>query len=259
MTTHRLRLCAAILGTGILCFGSIVALPRMPREDNSGGSATATPAQRKVKRRRARLQRRRATAGNSATTRPVPQILPPTKTQADALNVPTTTDVDSALSSPEQKSGKRDGGGVGSGAGSGYGSGDGSATPNRNSTGMANSGGGSSVIAGGGGRGVGAGGVVDYNRPFSPRDVDRRARILSKPEAPRTEAARRNNTVGTVVMRLVLTASGEVTNIRVVQGLPDGLSESAVEAARRIKFEPALKDGRAVSQYIQLEYNFNSY
>jgi TonB family protein len=82
---------------------------------------------------------------------------------------------------------------------------------------------------------------------------------LSKPEPLMTEAAKRNNTVGTVVLRAVLAASGEVTNISVVKGLPDGLSESAVEAARRIKFQPAMKDGRIVSQHIQMEYNFNNY
>jgi TonB family protein len=107
--------------------------------------------------------------------------------------------------------------------------------------------------------GVGPGGVVDYSRTFTPRDVDRRARILSKPEPLMTEAAKRNKTVGTVVMRVIFAASGEVTSIRVVQGLPDGLSESAVVAARHIKFQPAMKDGRIVSQYIQLEYNFNDY
>jgi TonB family protein len=107
--------------------------------------------------------------------------------------------------------------------------------------------------------GVRAGGVVDYNRTFSLRDVDRKARILSNPVPLRTDEARRNNTVGTVVLRVVLEKSGEVTNIRVVQGLPDGLSEQAVEAARKIKFQPAIKDGRAVSQYLQIEYNFNTY
>jgi hypothetical protein len=37
------------------------------------------------------------------------------------------------------------------------------------------------------------------------------------------------------------------------------LTEKAISAARMIKFMPAMKDGRAVSQYIQIEYNFNLY
>jgi hypothetical protein len=50
-----------------------------------------------------------------------------------------------------------------------------------------------------------------------------------------------------------------VKYIIVLSGLPGGLTERAVEAARRIKFFPATKDGRPVSMFIQLEYNFNLY
>jgi TonB family protein len=96
-------------------------------------------------------------------------------------------------------------------------------------------------------------------RVFTLHDVDQKARILSRPEPQYTDEARENATTGTVVLRTVFSASGEVTNIRVVNGLPYGLTESAVEAARGIKFSPAMKDGRAVSQYIQIEYNFNLY
>lgn len=111
---------------------------------------------------------------------------------------------------------------------------------------------------GGGGMG-GNGGAFDPNRIFGPREVDVKARLLSKPEPQWTAAAKKNSVAGTVIMRVVLSATGEVINIRVVQGLPDGLSESAVAAARQIKFVPAMKNGRAVSQYIQIEYNFNPY
>ena len=94
---------------------------------------------------------------------------------------------------------------------------------------------------------------------FSGTDVTQKARILSQPRAGYTDTARQNGVSGTVTLRMVLAASGEVTNITVVSGLPDGLSEKAVAAARQIKFEPAMKDGRAVSQYIQVQYNFSIY
>jgi hypothetical protein len=41
--------------------------------------------------------------------------------------------------------------------------------------------------------------------------------------------------------------------------LPEGLTEQAIEAARDIEFKPASKDGRPVSQYVTVEYNFNIY
>src|SRR5205085_6525907 len=114
---------------------------------------------------------------------------------------------------------------------------------------------------GGGGRGGGTGNNgEDYaNRVFNPEDVSQKARILSRPEPQYTEEGRKNQVSGTVVLRAVFSSGGQVTNIRTVSGLPYGLTERAIAAARMIRFSPAMKDGRAVSQYIQIEYNFNLY
>ncbi|HEY3581962.1 MAG TPA: energy transducer TonB, partial [Pyrinomonadaceae bacterium] len=71
--------------------------------------------------------------------------------------------------------------------------------------------------------------------------------------------ARRNAVTGTVILKVIFAASGKVTNIVVVQGLPDGLTERAIVAARKIKFVPATKEGKYVSMWFQLEYNFNLY
>jgi len=58
---------------------------------------------------------------------------------------------------------------------------------------------------------------------------------------------------------MVLRASGEVTDIVVIKGLPHGLNDSAVRAAQETKFEPAIKDDRKVSQYLRMEYGFRTY
>ena len=100
---------------------------------------------------------------------------------------------------------------------------------------------------------------IDYNQVFSGRDVDQRARVLEKPEPGYTAAARKDEITGTVVLGVVFAANGQVTDIKVINGLPDGLTELAVAAAKRVKFKPAMINGRAVSMYIQLEYNFNLY
>jgi TonB family protein len=110
----------------------------------------------------------------------------------------------------------------------------------------------------GGGEG-GAGGEVDHSRPFKPSEVTRKVVITATPEPGFTEEARRNGLHGVVRLRAVFTASGAVRVITVVKGLPDGLTEKAIAAARQIRFTPAQKDGRAVSQYVTLEYNFNPY
>ncbi|HEX6184335.1 MAG TPA: TonB family protein [Pyrinomonadaceae bacterium] len=107
-----------------------------------------------------------------------------------------------------------------------------------------------------GGGGPGKPGTVDYTRTFRPNEVTRKAMITSKPEPGYTEEARKSFVEGVVRLRVVLAASGEVTEIGVVKGLPDGLTEKTIAAARRIKFTPAEKDGRKVSQYAVIDYHF---
>jgi TonB family protein len=97
------------------------------------------------------------------------------------------------------------------------------------------------------------------NRVFSGREVTAKARVLAKPEPQYTESARKYAVHGTVIIRCIFSSSGEVVSLAVKQRLPHGLTERALSAAREIKFTPAVKDGRAVSMYMQLEYNFNLY
>jgi len=98
-----------------------------------------------------------------------------------------------------------------------------------------------------------------YNgeRVYTGREVDVKARLLTKPEPNYTEDARKNNISGLVILKVIFAKNGEVENIRVVSGLPYGLTEQAITAARKIKFSPAMKDGKPVSIWMQLEYNFN--
>jgi TonB family protein len=183
----------------------------------------------------------------------------PTMQVDPLLAKPDTRDIpyglpDSASTTPSSGPGK--GGGMGDGTGGGMGTGEGTGLgPGRGG----NTGGGDARPGGGGPGGGGGGREMDYTRPFRQNDVTVRALITYKPEPGFTEEARKNNVTGTVRLRAVLSASGEVTSVSIVKGLPDGLTEKAIAAARQIKFRPAQKDGRTVSQYVVLEYNFNIY
>lgn len=97
------------------------------------------------------------------------------------------------------------------------------------------------------------------DRVYSGKEVATRARVLAKPEPRYTEAARKRGITGTVVLRCIFAADGTVKHFLVVEGLPYGLTEAALTSARRIKFIPATIDGKPVSMFIQLEYNFNLY
>ena len=95
--------------------------------------------------------------------------------------------------------------------------------------------------------------------PLTGRQVERRAVIVMKPEPAYTEQARQNRISGTVVLKLLFSSDGSVGNIRAITALPYGLTDSAIEAARKMKFVPAVKEGKFVSVWMQLEYNFNIY
>jgi len=151
-------------------------------------------------------------------------------------------------------SGPGTGNGMGTGTGGGMGPGEGGGL----GPGRGGNIGGGDRNDGGGGPGGGGGGT-DYNRVFNSREVSTKAKIISRPEPSYTEDARKNMVTGTVVLRAIFGSGGQVTGIRTVSGLPHGLTERAIAAARNIKFVPATKDGRPVSMHIQIEYSFNLY
>jgi TonB family protein len=91
---------------------------------------------------------------------------------------------------------------------------------------------------------------------YSAREVDRKAVITEKQQPPYTEEAKGNRVEGSVRLRAVLCPAGRVLDIRVRKGLPDGLTEAALKAARRIKFRPAEKGKRKVAQFITIDYRF---
>lgn len=102
-------------------------------------------------------------------------------------------------------------------------------------------------------------GANDVGKIYKASEVTRKAQMVLKPEPSYTEKARRNQITGVVRLRIVLSADGKVTNIVAVKVLPHGLTELAALAARHIKFIPAVKDDRPVSQHAIIEYNFNIY
>jgi TonB family protein len=99
----------------------------------------------------------------------------------------------------------------------------------------------------------------DNSNAFTVKEVDRKPFVAFRPEPNYTEEARQNGLTGSVILKAVLTADGAVTNIKVASGLPYGLEQSAIDAAKRLRFIPAMKDGKFVSTWMQIEFYFNLY
>jgi DNA-binding SARP family transcriptional activator len=83
--------------------------------------------------------------------------------------------------------------------------------------------------------------------------------IISKPRAPYTDEARRNMTQGTIKLAIEFGANGTIKTIAAFQTLPDGLTAGAVEAARKIRFQPATKDGQPYSTIGIITYTYTIY
>jgi TonB family protein len=197
----------------------------------------------------------------STTYARLPRSLPDAGIDIDPVlwkDLPNPNYGDPRSKSTTPSNGSGDGGGVGTSKGTGIGEGE----DNGFGPGRKGNIGGNDNSPGCCGKGGSAGNnpnPKDSDRAYNPSDVTQRARVLFKPEPQYTEEARKNSITGTVILRVVFSRTGEVTNIRAMQSLQGGLTEKAIAAARQIRFVPATRNGQPVSMYMQLEYNFNLY
>jgi TonB family protein len=88
---------------------------------------------------------------------------------------------------------------------------------------------------------------------------DKHVIVTFKPEPAYTQEARARGIAGVVRLSVTLNADGSIGEIEVIRGLPSGLTENAIEAAKGIRFIPAQKDGKAISEKKIFEYEFNLY
>jgi TonB family protein len=84
-------------------------------------------------------------------------------------------------------------------------------------------------------------------------------KITYREKAKYTVEARVNYTHGMVALSIVLSTDGSISDIRIIRGLPHGLNEKAIIAAKKIRFEPGIKDGQPANVRATLEYTFQLY
>jgi hypothetical protein len=112
--------------------------------------------------------------------------------------------------------------------------------------------------------------VFGQKQPQSSGATEQPGKTLLKIEAKPDPKWPNIETEGTctIVLRAVFAADGKVTHIsfvKIVPEKPKGFSERdikvltkrSIEAAKQIKFVPAMKDNHPVSMWMQLEYNFS--
>jgi len=109
-------------------------------------------------------------------------------------------------------------------------------------------------IGGKGGGGLGA----DMDQAFSMADLDQKPRAVYQP-APVYPAALRSRKIdGVVTVIFVVDANGRVANAKVEKSSDPAFDKPALDAVRKWKFEPAMKEGRKVSAKMRAPIRFDT-
>ncbi len=85
---------------------------------------------------------------------------------------------------------------------------------------------------------------------------EKELKIKRKDPAPYTQKARSNGVQGSLTLSVEFKADGKIGFVLPVTTLPDGLTESAIKAARKTSFEPAIKNGKPVATIRKVSYSF---
>jgi TonB family protein len=79
---------------------------------------------------------------------------------------------------------------------------------------------------------------------------------INAPPPQYTEIARKARIQGVVIVQAIIDKEGQVTNVKVLKGLPMGLDQAAVDAIKKWQFKPATLNGKPVAVYYNLTVNF---
>ena len=85
---------------------------------------------------------------------------------------------------------------------------------------------------------------------------DRKAKVIYRVEPEYPEDARAKKIEGTVLLGFTIDHEGLPQGIQVKRSLYPSLDQSAIEAVRKWRFEPALKNGQPVSMWVTVEVYF---
>jgi periplasmic protein TonB len=79
------------------------------------------------------------------------------------------------------------------------------------------------------------------------------------PNPEYVDRARKEKIKGSVVLSMIVTAEGKVRDVKVIKSLDPDLDNQAVVTVRTWRFEPGLKNGKAVAVRLKTEVMFRLY
>ena len=81
--------------------------------------------------------------------------------------------------------------------------------------------------------------------------------LINRPEPGYTTTAQKAGTEGAVRARVLVRSDGTVKRVRIISGLPYGLSYQAMDAAFQMRFKPATKDGQPTDFWLVVTVEFH--
>lgn len=128
----------------------------------------------------------------------------------------------------------------------------------QNTTGAGNGIGSGSGSGIGSGSGFGIGSGTAITKP-APSNQTSPLKILFKAKPPYTNLARYYSIQGKVLMRVTFLSDGTIGTLTPVTKLPFGLTNSAKNSAKQMRFEPQMKNGTPYTIVKSVEYSFTIY
>jgi protein TonB len=92
--------------------------------------------------------------------------------------------------------------------------------------------------------------------PYRPGSGVEPPRLLKEVRADYTDAGRRANVTGEVVLEIVVRRDGTVGDVKILQRLGSGLDQNAVQAVRQWRFAPARLKGVPVDVIVEVAVEF---
>jgi TonB family protein len=211
-----------------------IQLPGRMQGGGGGGKHELTPASRGVLPRAADKQF--VPPSPEPTTNPDPSlIVEPTIVAPQLASLPQVNLLNigdpNGIAGPPS-SGTGTGGGIGDGKGHGDGSGNGP----------------------GAGKGEGGGccdGIFQVGGGVTSPTV------LSRVEPEYSEDARKARYEGTVLLEAIIRTDGRVDIVRLIRHLGYGLDENAIDALKKWRFRPGMKNGKPVDVMLNIAVSFN--
>lgn len=80
--------------------------------------------------------------------------------------------------------------------------------------------------------------------------------VISRAEPVYNDGARKAHVTGVVIVEAIINKEGRVEQVKVIKGLPMGLSEAAEEAVKHWRFRPGTLNGEPVEVIFNLTVNF---